>query len=48
MLDPPHCLHLLLMRLCSQMLDTPQCSHPLLMRLCSRRCPTRRIACTRF
>jgi hypothetical protein len=36
MLDPPHCLHTLLMRLCSQMLAPQRCLHPLLRRLCSQ------------
>jgi hypothetical protein len=36
MLDPPHCLHPLLLRLCSQMLDPPHSLHSLLMRLCSQ------------
>ncbi len=32
----PHCLHLLLRRLCSQMLAPPHCLHVLLWRLCSQ------------
>jgi hypothetical protein len=60
MLEPPHCLHLLLLRLCSQMLDPPHGVHSLLMRLClqiagtaffcrcARGCSTRRIPCTGF
>jgi hypothetical protein len=31
-----HCLHTLLLRLCSQMLDPPHCLHTLLWRLCSQ------------
>ena len=36
MLEPPHCLHTNLMRLCSQMLEPPHCFslHPLLWRWC--------------
>jgi hypothetical protein len=49
MLDPPHCLQLLLWRLCSQMLDPPhsfQCT--VSFGGCARRCSTRRIPYTCF
>jgi hypothetical protein len=41
MLDPPHCLHWLLTRLCSQMPEPlhapPHCLRTIMMRLCSQR-----------
>jgi hypothetical protein len=46
MIDPPHCLHRLLSRLCSQMLAPPHSLHTL-WRLCSQMLP-RRIAFTCF
>ncbi len=39
MLPLPHCLHSLLMRLCSQMLAPPHSLHLLFSRMCSQMLP---------